>query len=751
MKKGLLFTTAFIFIISTSFAQRLITLEDIWSKNTFAAQSAPGFNFMKDGRHYTLLENNAIQQYDLTTGNVVQTILDATPLSGKAGFNGQMQDYTFSADEQKVLVMSELEPLYRRSYKGKFFIYDRQTKTLEALFDKGKVSLAFFNPQGTKVAFVFDNNLYLKDLASKAIQQITTDGAHNKIINGGMDWVYEEEFALTRGYEWSPDGQKIAYYRFDESLVPEFMLTLYHNESYPDYVPFKYPKVGENNSVISIYLYDVNTGKTVQAETGEETNIYIPRIRWMTNNELCIFRMNRHQDQLELLQTNVNNGATTVIFSEKNKYYIEEETLDNIIFLKDGKSFLLTSERDGWRHIYLASIDGKVQQLTKGNWEVSNVYGVDEAKGMVYYQAAEKSPMERQVYAIGLDGKGKKELASQAGWNGATFSSTFDYFVLNYSTINTPPTYTVYDRNGKVIRVIENNQKLASKMTAYKMSPATFFQFRTKQGNVDLNGWMIKPTDFKENRKYPVLMFVYGGPGSQQVTDAWKGANYLWFQLLAEQGFVVACVDNRGTGGRGEEFKKMTYLQLGKYETIDQIEAAKFLGAQPYIDRNRIGIFGWSYGGYMSSLCILKGNDVFESAIAVAPVTNWKWYDSIYTERYMRTEEENPEGYRDNSPVNFADKLRGNYLLVHGMGDDNVHFQNTAEMANALIAANKQYDTYFYPNRNHSIAGGNTRLHLYSKMTQFLTETLKVNENPSQKQKVREGVRIPIEQSTIKQ
>lgn len=752
MKKIALFIGFLVFIITTGLAQKNITLEDVWAKNTFAAKAAPGFNFMKDGRHYTLLEGSKIQQYDLTTGNLVQTVVDAVALSGNSGFNGQMQDYAFSADEQQVLLMSELEPLYRHSYKGKYFVYDRQAKTVKPVFEKGKISLAFFNPQGTKVAFVFENNLYLKDLATNDTKQITSDGELNKIINGGMDWVYEEEFALTQGYQWSPDGQRIAFYRFDESAVKEFTMTMYYNELYPDYQTFKYPKVGETNSTVTIHLYDVNSGSTVRAETGSESDMYIPRIRWMANNQLCVFRMNRHQNQLELLQTDVNTGATKVIFSEKNKYYIEEATLDDVTFLADGKSFLFTSERDGWRHLYLSTVDGsKTLQLTKGDWEVSNVYGVDERNKMVYYQAAERSPLERQVFALTLDGKTKKALANEKGWNNVTFSSTFDYYVLNHSTINTPPTYAVYDRSGKEIRVIENNKALATRMSEYKLALASFFKFKTSE-NVELNGWMVKPTDFNANRKYPVLMFVYGDPGSQQVVDRFSGGNYWWFQMLAQQGFVVACVDNRGTGARGEEFKKMTYLQLGKYETIDQIEAARYLGSQPFVDKNHIGIFGWSYGGYMSSLCILKGNEVFKAAIAVASVTNWKWYDSIYTERYMQTEAENATGYRDNSPVNFADRLKGAYLLVHGMGDDNVHFQNTAEMANALIKANKQFDTYFYPNRNHGIAGGTTRLHLYTKMTNFLNANLKVNAPMPEKPGIREAnKKVPTKIEGIKE
>jgi dipeptidyl-peptidase-4 len=706
-------------------AQKLITLEDIWKNGTFTAQYVPGFNFMNDGKHYTRLESNKIQQYDLTNGNFVQTIFDASAVSA-AGFNGRMQGYRFSADEQKILIWSEVESIYRHSTKEKYFVYDRDAETLAPVFDGGKYSLANFNPQGDKVAFVFENNLYVKDLQTDEITQVTNDGKKNHIINGGMDWVYEEEFALKTGYQWSPDGQRVAFYRFDESRVKEFTMTHYRDGLYPEYETFKYPKVGEENSIVTIHIYDTESDQTVQAATGNETDIYFPRIRWTKDpNTLCIFRLNRHQNHLELLAANAKTGDTEVFFSERNEYYITEATLDDFTFLTDGERFLFTSERDGWRHIYLGNMNGtKPQQLTKGKWEVSNLYGVDEARELVYYQAAEESPLERQVYALGLNGKNKRTLAGKKGTNSAQFSSNYDYYVVTHSTANSPATYTVYNNGGKQIRVIEDNNDLREKMKTYQTQPVGFFDFETSD-KVRLNGWMIKPRGFNESRQYPVLMFVYGGPGSQQVREGWLGSRYWWFQMLAQQGFIVACVDNRGTGGRGEEFKKMTYLQLGKYETIDQIEAAKWLGDLDYVDANRIGIFGWSYGGYMSSLAILKGNDVFAAAIAVAPVTNWKWYDTIYTERYMRTEEENADGYRENSPVYFADRLKGEYLLMHGLGDDNVHFQHTAEMANALISANKQFDTYFYPNRNHGIYGDNARLHLYTKMTRFLQQKLK--------------------------
>ncbi|KAA3623177.1 MAG: S9 family peptidase, partial [Bacteroidetes bacterium] len=571
---------------------------------------------------------------------------------------------------------------------------------------------------------------YVKNLENNRTTQITKDGEYNKIINGGLDWVYEEEFHFSRGFEWSVDGKKIAFYRFDESEVPEFTYTNYNDDLYPEYITFKYPKAGERNSDVTIHIYDTESGKTIDAATSTAQDHYIPRITWTQDPaQLCVTRLNRHQNELELLLVDAKSGKSSLLLKEKNKYYIN--IVDNLTFLKNKKQFIWTSEMDGWNHIYLYNMNGKKErQITKGPWEVTEFYGLDEKRGLVYYQAAENSPLERQVYSMSLNGKRKQTLAGEKGWNSAQFSNTFDYFVLNFSTANTPTVYSVFDDQGRLVRVLEDNANLLSIQQNYTLNDVEFFNFTTKD-DVDLNGYMIKPAYFNENRQYPVFMYLYGGPGSQQVTDRWKGQNYWWFQMLAQKGFLVVCVDNRGTGARGESFKKMTYLQLGKYETIDQIEAAKYIGNLPYADADNIGIFGWSYGGYMSSLCLFKGNDVFQAAIAVAPVTNWKWYDTVYTERFMRTPQENPDGYRDNSPIYFADRLEGDYLLVHGMGDDNVHFQNTAEMANALVNANKQFDTYFYPNRNHSIYGGPTRLHLYQKMTDFVMEKLKSKSSPA--------------------
>jgi dipeptidyl-peptidase-4 len=595
---------------------------------------------------------------------------------------------------------------------------------LNSVSEEGKQMHATFSPDGKKVGYVRDNNLYYKELSSGKTCQVTTDGKLNSIINGSCDWVYEEEFSFTKAFEFSPDSRYIAFYRFDETNVPEFTMTNYTGELYPENVEYKYPKVGMENSKVSIHIYDTKTKKTATVDRTSEPNGYIPRIKWTWDpNQLCVFWMNRHQNHLELLLANSTTGKTKVMFQEDNKYYIE--IVDDFRFLKNQNGFLWASEQDGFNHLYLYDIEGKlIRQLTSGNYDVITVKGVDEKNNIVYYQAAARSPMEREIYSIGLDGKNKKLITDKPGMNDVQFSTTYDLYVWDHSTINSPSTIGIYDRSGKEIRILEDNANLKKLQAECQVQPVDFFQFTTSEG-VTLNGYQIKPYDFDPAKKYPVFMYLYGGPGSQEVLDGWIGSDYWWFQSLAQQGYIIACVDNRGTGARGQDFRKITYMQLGHYETIDQIEAAKYLGRQPYADSTRIGIFGWSYGGYMSSLCLLKGNDVFNTAIAVAPVTNWKWYDSIYTERYMRDEKENKSGFEDNSPINFVDRLTGNYLLVHGGSDDNVHFQNSAEMAGALIRANKQFDTYYYPNRNHGIYGDNARRHLYTKMTKFINEHLK--------------------------
>ena len=675
---------------------------------------------MNDGVHYSSLnygENNVyITQYSYETGDSISTIVDSKDLDGIS-----FSDYSFSEDEKKVLLPTETESIYRYSTRSNYYVYDRETKIAEEL-SEGKQRLAQFSPDASKVAFVKENNIFIKDIINNTELQVTFDGEINKIINGATDWVYEEEFAFDNGMQWNASGNKIAYYRFDEEKVPEFSMDLF-TDLYPSQSQFKYPKAGETNSTIELFIYDLDSNKTTKANINTEEEFYIPRIKWtLDENVLSVQRMNRHQNQLDFILVDAKDGSSQTIFTENDAAYID--VTDNLTFLNDGKYFIWTSEKSGYNHIYLYNLKGKqVRQITKGNYDVTDFYGIDESNNTVYFASSERSPMHRDVYAVHLNGKNKKTLTNKIGTNSATFSTNYKYFINQYSNANTPYYFSLFDTKGNEVRILKDNSNLKNSLSEYALGQKEFFNFKTTEG-IDLNGWMIKPHNFDETKQYPVFMYLYGGPGSQQVTDSWGGSNFLWYQMLTQQGYIVACVDNRGTGARGSEFKKCTYQQLGKLETEDQIEANRYLAKLPYVDGSRIGIFGWSYGGYMSSLCLLKGADEFKMAIAVAPVTNWRYYDSIYTERYMRTPQENASGYDDNSPINHVEKLKGKYLLIHGSADDNVHYQNTMEMTNALVNANKQFDLFIYPNKNHGIYGGYTRLHLFTKMTNFIKENL---------------------------
>ncbi|MDG1477342.1 MAG: S9 family peptidase, partial [Vicingaceae bacterium] len=578
---------------------------------------------------------------------------------------------------------------------------------------------ATFSPSANKVAFVKDNDMYFKDLVSNKETRMTTDGKKNEIINGASDWVYEEELVLVKAFKWSPDGKKIAYYRFDESKVKEWLMKMY-GPLYPEEERFKYPKAGEDNSKVEIIFYDLTSAKKTNANVGDKYE-YISRINWTNDaKSLAIQSLNRQQNDLNIHLTNAETGESKNIFNELTENYVEVPTTK---FLKSKDQFIITSEKDGYNHIYLYDITGKlINQVTKGSWDVSSFYGVDEKKGLVYYQSAELGAIDRQVYSVKLNGSSKKRLTTKTGQNRADFSTSFKYFINYHSSASTPKYITLHESNGKQKRVLEDNANLNKSLEGFNFSKKEFFKIKTN--GQELNAWKILPKNFDASKKYPVLMFVYGGPGINTVNDSWDGGNTFWFNHLASKGYMVVSVDARGTGYRGTEFKKVTYKQLGKYETEDQIGAAKYLATLPYVDGSRIGIFGWSYGGYMSSLCITKGADVFKTAIAVAPVTNWRYYDNIYTERYMQTPQQNANGYDDNSPINHVEKLKGNYLLIHGMADDNVHYQNAVEMSAALIKANKQFTEMMYPNKNHGIYGGNTRLHLYTLMTDFILKNL---------------------------
>jgi dipeptidyl-peptidase 4 len=714
----------FVFVFAQAQSKKDLSLQEITASSTFRAATVMGGEPMNDGKHYSTLEftkeGAQISKYSYANGEKVSDIFKQADIL----LNGKpinFDDYTFSADESRLLVPTETEPIYRHSTRSSYIVIDLKAKKANIL-SSGKQQYASFSPDGKQVAFVRDNNLFLKNLDSGTEVQITKDGKQNEIINGATDWVYEEEFALSQAFDWSPDGNKIAYLRFDERDVKEYNMQTY-GSLYPGLYTFKYPKAGEDNSLVQVFVYDLTSNASVKMLTGDDMNQYIPRFQWTSKgDQLCVTRMNRHQNHLELLLANPTTGSVSTLFEENSNTYIDIH--DNLIFLSDGKRFVWSSELGGYNHLYLYSMEGKkLGAITSGDFDITEVYGLNESTGTIYYKAAFPTPADRSIFSVKLNGKGNKQLSGGGGHYSAEFSTDFSYYLLTKSMANEVPVYSLCDGNGKQVRLLEGNVLLKETLNNYRLTKKEFFDITTERGDV-LKAWMIKPSDFDPNKKYPVFMSVYGGPGHNTVENKWEGENYLWCQLLAQKGYIVVSVDNRGTGQRGEAFKKSTYLQLGKLETEDQISAAKYLQQQPYVDAARIGIQGWSYGGYMSSLCITKGADIFKMAIAVSPVTNWRFYDSIYTERFMQTPEENASGYDDNSPINHVARLKGKYLLIHGTGDDNVHFQNSVEMVTALVKANKQFDLFFYPDKNHGIYGGNTRLHLFTKMTDFIIDNL---------------------------
>jgi dipeptidyl-peptidase-4 len=717
MKKLLTLILGFLLITPIFPQKRDITLEDLWKNYSFYPKSYSKLNSMNDGEHYVTMEKTddgqEIIKYKFKSGEKVRTLFESNNFEIP-----KVASYTFSQDEKQLLLATKTEKIYRYSSKSVYFIYNIFTDQLEKLTDD-KVMYATFSPKGDKIAYVSDNNLFIKNIISGKIIQVTNDGKKNHIINGASDWVYEEEFGLVRSFEWAPDGEHIAYYKFDETNVKEFSMDLFKGGLYPTQEVFKYPKAGEENSVVKIYFYNLKEHKSTFIYT-EEDYEYFPRIKWTNNpNKLVIYGTNRHQNQLDFIVANASDASNKVLFTEKDKYFIDIH--DNLTFLPED-NFIWTSEKDGFNHIYIKGLDGSEQQITKGEWEVTAFDGVNSNKMEIYYRSTEEGSVNRTLYVQNLETEEKRKLSTQIGDNSTKFSKNLKYYLNSYSDANTAPYYTLHNSSGKQLKILEDNAEFNNNMEEFNLSKKELFTIQTE--GAELNAWMIKPLNFDPNKEYPLFMFIYGGPGSQQVKNSFGWNNYYWYQMLAQKGYIVACVDNRGTGGKGSEFKKMTYKELGKYEIIDQINAAKYFGDLTYIDSNRIGIQGWSYGGYMSSLAITKGADIFSLAIAVAPVTNWRYYDNIYTERYMQTPQENASGYDENSPINHVEKLKGHYLLVHGSADDNVHVQNTMEMISALVKANKQFDLFIYPDKNHGIYGGNTRYHLHKKMTDFILENL---------------------------
>ncbi|MFN5417062.1 MAG: S9 family peptidase [Flavobacteriia bacterium] len=715
-------------IQNLSFSQtnaKELNVESIWKNYEFSAKRFAGFKSMNDGEHFSKI-NQTGQDFSISKCSFKdykgegEIIVKREDLLFKGTFIS-IDEYEFNADETKMLITSNTESIYRRSYLADFFILDLKTKKLSILDDKNdNKTLADFSPDGTKIAYISNNNLFVKDLITEKIIQITKDGKRNEIINGTTDWVYEEEFAITKGFSWSPDSKKIAFLRFDESAVKEFQMAFY-GTLYPYQYKFKYPKAGEDNSKVSAHIYNISSKKTQKVNLGEYE--YIPRLKWSsTQNHLIIQTLNRHQNNVKyhLIDATAKTISSKVFFEEKAEAYIDID--DNLIILKDGKSLLRTSEASGYNHIQQVFFDGNSKQITSGNYDVIEFYGIDNTNTTIYYSSAEKSAIYKSIYKINLDGTNKLAISKETGYNHAEFSSGMNYFMKTYSEANVPSVFSLCNNSGEEIAVLEKNEKLIKKMGEYNFSKKEFLQIQGADGL--LNAWMIKPINFDPNKKYPVYINIYGGPGSNMVSDDFDGNDYFYHQLLAQKGYIVLSVDPRGTMYRGAKFKKSTYLQLGKLETEDFISVAKELGKMTFVDASRIGIQGWSYGGYMTSLAMTKGADVFKMGIAVAPVTNWRFYDNIYTERFMRTPQENPRGYDENSPINFVKNIKGKYLIIHGSGDDNVHYQNTMEMISSLTDANVQFDMFIYPNKNHGIYGGNTRNHLFNMMFQYTLKNL---------------------------
>jgi dipeptidyl-peptidase 4 len=730
--KTLAFTIALATIAPFAIAQKQdISLTDIWASAKLRAANIDGLNNMNDGEHYTVQEqenkHDVINKYNYKTGKKVATLLTSSTLVNPINKEEiTFSDYAFDATETKLILTTNASQIYRHSFDAAYVVVDLKTNKVTLLDDVVKQQLPDFNPQSTAIAYVQKNNVYVKKLGYNVAQQITFDGKRNAIINGTTDWVYEEEFGFDRAFYWSNDGKKIAYYKFDESAVKEFNMTMF-NGLYPSDNKFKYPKAGEKNSVVTIHIYDVEKGTTVKANIDISSYEYIPRIAWHPSGTLMVSTLNRAQNKLDIYNVNATSGAAKQWYTRTDDKYIDiSEGQPNFFYpTADGKSVVMLSDEDGYIHLYKFDYaTGAKTLITKGNFDIKKLHGIDDKNQRIYYSSTEVSPSEDHSYVIDFNGANKRKLTQTNGFNDVSFSANYNYFICTNSSFGKPYNVTLSEtKTLKPMRVLENNAALNATMSSINTSSVEMINVKTVDGTV-LNGYMIKPTNFNATTKYPVFQTYYGGPGKAEVESEWGGSNYWWHQFLAQKGYIVVCVDNRGTPNRGNEFKKATYKNLGKLEVEDQIEVAKYLGTLPYVDKNRIACMGWSFGGYLTALCMTKGADYFKAGIAVAPVTNWRYYDSIYTERFLLTPQDNAKGYDDNSPINFTDKMKGAFLLVHGSADDNVHVQNSMEMNTALVKSNKQFDQMIYTNKAHGISGGNTRLHLYTKMFDFLQKNL---------------------------
>lgn len=733
MKKLSIFVILF-FCLLTAGAQK-VTLEDV-ARRTYRAEGIWGVKPMLDGEHYTQMnaDGTKIVKYSFRTGKEVGTVFDVATARDCSirSFDG----YIMSPDEKLILIQTDTKPIYRRSFTATYYIYNVRNNKMEPLSDNGPQQVPLFSPDGNQIAFVRDNNIYLvKLLFGNSESQVTKDGKFNEVLNGIPDWVYEEEFGFSRAFDFSADSQMLAYIRFDESQVPMYSFPLYKGlapalndfATYPGEYAYKYPMPGIDNSKVTVHTFDIKSKVTRQMDLPLDADGYIPRIKFTKDeNALAIVTLNRHQNRFDLYMANPRSTLCKLVMRDEAPQYIKESAYSDIAFY--DKNFVMMSERDGYNHLYLYTSGGNlVKQITKGNFEVTNFLGWDEAANVFYFESNEGSPLRSAVYKV--DAKGRKtKLSAKEGTNSAIFSKNMKFYINTFSNIQTPPVITLNDNTGKELATLVDNNKLKQQVANLEMPIKELFSFRTSDG-VELNGWIMKPADFNEGKKYPVIMHQYSGPGSQEVMDKWAiGARRdggMFEAYMASQGFIMVCVDGRGTGGRGSDFEKCTYLNLGVKEAKDQVETAKYLSTLPYVDGTRIGIWGWSFGGYNTLMSMSEGTPVFRAGVAIAAPTDWRFYDSVYTERFMRTPKENMEGYNASSAINRAANLHGELLLIHGTADDNVHLRNNAEYSEALVQADKQFDMQIYTNRNHGISGGNTTKHLLTRVTNFFIENLK--------------------------
>ncbi len=728
IRKCFAFAALALALVAPAGAQEpVLSVERLFATRDFATDRVD-LDWMEDGRHYVLLEraddNTDLYKVDIASGDRELLLSGSALVPPGAAEPVRIASYDFSADGTLLLIATDVQRLWRRSRTAIYYVWDFEAETLTPVSTQsGRQAYAKLSPDGTRVAFVRENNIYVTELASGTERALTEDGGAN-IINGTTDWVYEEELSLVDGFRWSPDGERIAFWRFDQSAIPPFYL-IDQNELYPELTAVRYPKAGTDNSDVRLGVVELESGATtwVEVEPGYD-EYYIARMDFAHSpTEIWLQVLNRHQSRMDLMIADVRTGAARVIMSDTDDAWLDID-YNSLIWIEDGNEFLYLSERDGYGQLFLFRRDGSlVRKLTTQTWDVTDVYGVDQRRGLVYFAGAGEGPLHRTLYRIDLDGQNLTMISGATGSYSASFDPTFEYYVETYSEAAVPPLQTLRRRDGEALRVLTDNAAVRERLAALKLSAPEFITVPAAEG-VELHAWMIKPPDFDPAKRYPLLMYVYGGPGSQTVRDSWGGSRYLWHQLLASEGYLVASVDNRGTGARGAAFKKITYLDLGEYESADQVAAARYFAGLPYVDGARIGIWGWSYGGYMATLCLLKGAGVFKAAIAGAPVTDWRLYDTIYTERYMRTPQENPEGYARSAPLAYADQMEGHLLLIHGTGDDNVHPQNTFQLIDRLIAANKQFELRLYPNHAHGIRGSVPQVNLYTMMKEFLEENL---------------------------